>query len=35
MADSGSYVNINASRAANIDRNFNRANVGTGRPLAA
>jgi uncharacterized protein DUF3300 len=27
---SGSYTNINANRAANIDRNFNRANVGTG-----
>jgi hypothetical protein len=25
-----SYTNINANRAANIDRNFNRANVGTG-----
>ena len=27
---SGSYMNVNASRAANIDRNFNRDNVGTG-----
>jgi uncharacterized protein DUF3300 len=27
---SGSYMNINASRATTIDRNFNRANVGTG-----
>jgi Protein of unknown function (DUF3300) len=26
----GGYMNINASRAVNIDRNFNRANVGTG-----
>ena len=26
----GSYTNINVNRAANIDRNFNRANVGTG-----
>ena len=25
---SGSYVNVNASRATNIDRSFNRANVG-------
>ena len=27
---SGNYVNVNASRATNIDRNYNRANVGTG-----
>ena len=27
---SGSYVNVNASRATNIDRNYNRNNVGTG-----
>ncbi len=27
---SGSYVNVNASRAVNIDRNFNRANIGAG-----
>jgi hypothetical protein len=27
---SGSYVNVNANRATNIDRNYNRANVGTG-----
>ena len=27
---SGSYVNVNANRAVNIDRNYNRANVGTG-----
>ena len=35
MADGNSYTNVNANRAANIDRNFNRANVGTGRSLAA
>jgi Protein of unknown function (DUF3300) len=27
---SGSYVNVNANRATNIDRNYNRANVGAG-----
>ncbi len=27
---SGSYVNVNASRAVNIDRNFNRNNIGDG-----
>ena len=27
---SGNYVNVNANRATNIDRNYNRANVGTG-----
>ena len=27
---SGSYVNVNANRAVNIDRNYNRANVGAG-----
>ena len=27
---SGSYVNVNANRATNIDRNYNRGNVGTG-----
>jgi hypothetical protein len=27
---SGSYVNINANRAVNIDRNFNRNNIGDG-----
>lgn len=26
----GSYVNVNANRAVNIDRNFNRNNIGTG-----
>ena len=26
---SGSYVNVNANRATNIDRNYNRGNVGT------
>lgn len=26
----GSYVNVNANRAVNIDRNFNRTNIGTG-----
>ena len=27
---SGSYVNVNANRATNIDRNYNRGNVGAG-----
>jgi hypothetical protein len=27
---SGNYINVNANRAATIDRNYNRANVGTG-----
>ena len=27
---SGSYVNVNANRAMNIDRNFNRDNIGDG-----
>jgi len=27
---SGNYVNVNTNRATNIDRNYNRANVGTG-----
>jgi hypothetical protein len=27
---SGSYVNVNANRAANIDRNYNRNNIGDG-----
>jgi hypothetical protein len=27
---SGSYVNVNANRAVNIDRNYNRGNVGAG-----
>ncbi len=28
--NNGAYVNVNASRAVNIDRNFNQANVGQG-----